>query len=167
MWNQFLGFIHTVRFFLIATAIPLIATNGLHRGSMKVFTLCDCDITNCYTSHYEQKQIPVANLTMWTGLSILNLLWDKRGTFVISKVNLYLCTAEKLSLLVGCNPRVCGGRYSSFSNPSLRTHADGEPGRLRIFCWHDNFGTSGSRGLQFGNYEGEICSFIVQHRNPK
>ena len=30
-----LGFIHTVRFFLIATVIPIIATNGLHRTQWK------------------------------------------------------------------------------------------------------------------------------------
>ena len=34
---------------------------------MEVFTLCDCDITNSYTAHYEQKQIAVANRTVWTG----------------------------------------------------------------------------------------------------
>ena len=33
MWT--LGLIHTVRFFLIATAIPLITTNGLHRTQWK------------------------------------------------------------------------------------------------------------------------------------
>ena len=34
--------LHIVRFFLIATAIPLVTTNGL-QDSMEVFTLCDCD----------------------------------------------------------------------------------------------------------------------------
>ena len=38
------------------------------RDSMKVFTLCDWgNITNSNTVHYEQKQIAVANHTVWTG----------------------------------------------------------------------------------------------------
>ena len=54
--------LHYAIFFLIATVIPLIATNGLYRDSMEVFTLCDCDnITNSYPAHYKQKQIAVAN----------------------------------------------------------------------------------------------------------
>ena len=37
------------------------------QDSVEVFTLCDCDnIINSYAAHCEQKQITVANHTVWT-----------------------------------------------------------------------------------------------------
>ena len=47
-----LGLIHTLRFFLIATAM-LLSQQMVCTSSMEVFTLCHCDnITNSYTAQY-------------------------------------------------------------------------------------------------------------------
>ena len=46
----------------IATAIPL-SSSWAVEDSMKMFTLC-----NPYAAHCKQKQIKVANRTVWTGL---------------------------------------------------------------------------------------------------
>ena len=57
-----------MRFFLIATAIPLIATNGLYRTQWRCSHYATATTSPTpYGAHYEQKQIAVANRTVWTG----------------------------------------------------------------------------------------------------
>ena len=54
------GLIHTVRFFLIATAIPLIATNGLHKTQWKCSQNATAK-TSLLCSPLWEKQIAVTN----------------------------------------------------------------------------------------------------------
>ena len=72
MLLQVLDLVHTVRFFLIATAIFFYRNKWVVQDSMEVFTLFDCDnLIHSYAAHYKQQQIVVAIIikrTVWIGL---------------------------------------------------------------------------------------------------
>ena len=83
---------HCAFFFWWRLLIPLIVTNGLHKTRWKCSHYATCDnITNSTVSHYEQKQIAVANHTVWTDPNR-----HDRQTLVISCLKISMCICSIL-----------------------------------------------------------------------